>query len=208
MEHFSKMNSSEFNDYLTAAAHYNAENTARLTVSVGNAAALAAQITAYNANWVLYINADTRTHTVIINVKAQRLALEALLSDIFNDIPKSVITSTDTSTLGIKAEHAAATPTPIMSQGPLMTRRVIGLGLSEIRFQDSSLPDSKALPPGQAFIFMKLYVGAPLAAGAAIPFSNYYHTIAHPLRAGCYFCPGGLAKLLNVAIQLHKQSRR
>lgn len=146
------MTDDQFDTYRTAAVPYINANSVRLTVSAGNITTLGTTDTAYSTVWGLYGNPATRT-TIITHTKTdQRDAFMALLSSIYNDIPKSVIIQADEDVLHITANRADPTQTPVMTVAPDITVHSKGGGHYEATFKNPLTPATKKFPKGQAFI--------------------------------------------------------
>ena len=101
----------DFNDYFGIAAPYLNTNAGRLVISPGNLALLAT----LSGQWAMLYPASQSTNTATKSIIDDKIILrddiEELLRDIYDDIPKSVLTTGDRNTLNLhEAKPASARP--------------------------------------------------------------------------------------------------
>ena len=110
----------DFNNYVKAAIGYLAlpENNNRLSISPENEAEAARLLAAWNIIFPKSRNLATRTAVVIKEKKDQRKALTSLLRSIYNDIPKSALTTADRASLRLR-ERRRPTDAPTPTTAPL-----------------------------------------------------------------------------------------
>lgn len=109
----------DFNDYFGIVYAYLTDpaNLARFLISASNMA----QLSTYKMSWdTLYPqsqNTNTATKTIIDNKNILRADIEELLRDIYDDTPKSALTTGDRNTLNLH-ERTAGSPRPAITTKP------------------------------------------------------------------------------------------
>lgn len=107
----------DFNDYFTIVSAYLVTHAARLLISATNLGALGNFITNWPSLYSSSQNTSTATKTIIDNKIIMRDDIEELLRDIYDDIPKSALTTDDRNTLNLH-ERAAGSPRPTITTKP------------------------------------------------------------------------------------------
>jgi hypothetical protein len=126
-----------FNTYfLTVYAYLNdPANLARLLISAPNLADLAAQ----HALWIVLfpqsMNDSTATKQNRGDRDDLREEIETTLTDIYDDIPKSVLNSTDRNTLNLHERDTTHTPRGPITDIPIADARAIGGGAVKFRIR-------------------------------------------------------------------------
>jgi len=149
----------EFNDYVNDAhVYFNTSGNSPRIISGANLVAYNLKIGAWrgpsgnNGVYAKSQNPATRTETTIQDKANLRKEIEDLLRDIFADIPNSVLTTTDRSTLHLPARDEEPSPVPAPNHGPLALIDKIDHLLHKIRFRDPQNPNTKAKPQGVVLI--------------------------------------------------------
>jgi hypothetical protein len=109
----------EFNTYIQNAVPYLLvpANSARLQISAPNLAALPLAKTAWDNWFPKSQDPNQRTTTITENKNDARDVLEELLTDIYEDIPESVLITADRNTLNLP-ERKAASARPAIEDSP------------------------------------------------------------------------------------------
>jgi hypothetical protein len=110
-------------------------NLARLMISAPNLADLAAQ----HAEWIVLFPLTMSDSTATKQNRGERDELrediETTLTDIYDDIPKSVMTATDRSTLNLPLRDTTHTPRGPITDIPIADARAIGGGAVKFRIR-------------------------------------------------------------------------
>ncbi len=112
----------ERNDYYNTACPYLllAANITRLGISVTHKSDLTSAYGAWQTNYPLCQNPDTRTTTAIDNKNDADHKVQAAMRAIFADIPESILTNTDRNTLHLHLRNTHGTPAPTPNSKPLV----------------------------------------------------------------------------------------
>lgn len=146
------------NNYYNTVVPYLNSNSARLLISAANLAALNTYYDnagvvqndlGWKQLWTLYSNNDTSTITVKGLIKTRREQMVFALRTIYNDIPESVLTANDRTTLNIKERDSENTPRGPVDFPPVLSFEDIENNIQTIRIQNPQTPDSNAMPPNQ-----------------------------------------------------------
>ena len=148
--HLFPTKNADFNSYVNAAAPYlqDTENAQRLGISTGHLTDLQTVSEAWSAAYLTAQNAATATTAAIKIRDAVRKQLEALLRDIFHDIPESVLTETDRTALNLSAHDASPTPHGKPAVAPVVSIDKITHLQHTLRFHNPETPGSHAKPDG------------------------------------------------------------
>ena len=110
---------SELNTYFQTAVGYSLANAPRLLVSTENQTKMTNQLAVWNDVYPKSQNPNTSTTTMINNKNAAKDGLLETLRAVYADIPESVLTADDRTTLGITERSTTRIPTPVPTTKPI-----------------------------------------------------------------------------------------
>ena len=128
----------DFNDYLSIVVPYLVTEAARLGVSAGNIATLTADHITWTALYPDSQNPNKATATITSDKNDLRGSLEDTLRDIYEDIPNSVLTSDDRSTLNLPERDTVPTPRAKINDIPFAGVTPTGGGIIKNRVRKTS----------------------------------------------------------------------
>ncbi len=174
------------NSYYNAAAPYILvpANTTRFGVSATNKNNLTTGLASWNTAFGLTQNPDTCTKTAIENKNVADKNMQTVMRAIFNDIPESVLTNQDRTTLNLPVTDKHSTPAPVPSTRPNVMINAANRLEHGLSVKDESTPNSSAKPDGVrgCQIWMKVGGEAPadvkemryVATITKSPFINHF----------------------------------
>ncbi len=120
--------------------------------------------------WLLRNNPSTRTKPINDLIAARRKQLEESIRIIINDIPNSVLTTTDRSTLLIAAHSGTHTPAAIPANAPVIAIVEIGHLFAVLSITDPAHPHTQSKPAGVASTELEgAFQSRAAIAAAALP---------------------------------------
>jgi hypothetical protein len=138
---------SEIHAHFAIVVAYLTLNGKRLGISDATLKQIADLLATWNLQYPLTVNADTKTRTAVVNKDKTRDALKAALTTIYNDLPQSVLTETDRSTLLLAERSNKHAPAPVPESKPTGTIDHSHRLEHHIKFKDAVLK-SNAKPEG------------------------------------------------------------
>jgi len=157
-EHIFPRKDADFHTYITVGIPYLDTNKIRLLISAPNVTAMLASKTAWDLVWGKYIDEAQNTKIVTGDKNTARQNFETLLTTIYEDIPDSVLNSTDREKLNLKLRDLTPTQQDVLNTPPLMVIDRSGHWLHVLRFRNPATPDSNAMPLGQK-VLLQRYIG-------------------------------------------------
>jgi hypothetical protein len=110
----------DFNDYVQHAEPYLIANKVRLKIDSIDTELLTNRFIAWNNVYPQSQDPERRTTAITKNKNIARKQLEAQIRKIFADIPKSLLTVDDRTTLNLKERDTQPTPAPVPATIPLI----------------------------------------------------------------------------------------
>ncbi|MGE0635109.1 MAG: hypothetical protein AB7G44_14800 [Bacteroidia bacterium] len=155
-----------FNTYFLTVYAYltNPANLARLLISADNLADLNAQKTAWDTLFPLSMSESTATKQNRGERNDLREDIETTLTDIYDDIPKSVMNATDRSTLNLPLRDTVLTPRGAITDIPIADAKAIGGGSVKFRLRLTSDATRASRHPLADVIEMKYMLINPVTA--------------------------------------------
>ncbi len=115
----------------------------------GDATAISAQNTAFQAAYVISNNPTTRTSPAVANTQAARLVAESVVRPYAVRISLNPSVSDGLKTgVGVTVRSTTPTPVPAPTTQPALSLLSATLLTHQLRYYDVSTPTSKAKPPG------------------------------------------------------------
>lgn len=115
----------------------------------GDATAISASYTAWNAAYLAATNPTTRTSPTIAAKDAQRILSEAMVRPYATQISRNPAVSNELKTgVGVNLPNTARTPIPAPTTQPAISLVGVVHNLQTLAYKDTSTPTSKAKPPG------------------------------------------------------------
>jgi len=174
----------EFNDDLVIQVPYLNTHAVRLGVSTPNLSALNTLFTnpsvpldqlGWKEIWLLHSAKSTRTPDVNTELHIRRHQVEAQMRSIYGDIPKSVLTTTDRSTLNLKLRDTTPTKIQVVEYAPNGDIETMRHLAHVLRITDPANPHTQEMPNGNSVEVQLRYedsaatTSARTAAPAAAP---------------------------------------
>ncbi len=110
----------ELNTYFQAAVPYLIANATRLLISTDNQEKLTDAFNEWNHAFPKSQNSNTRTTTIVKNKDIAKEKLLTIARIIYADVPESVWTTEDRSTLNITEHSTSRTPSPVPTTVPMV----------------------------------------------------------------------------------------
>ncbi len=143
----------DFNDFQTIACPYLNTRAVALGLDAGEITNMLALHTSWDTNWTLYINAATRTASVITTKSDTKLDLTASLRELIQDAKRSPsITDTDRTTLNLPNPNEVRTHVKPPTSVPDIEVRKIEHLIHVLNITNPDEPESRAKPKGVANI--------------------------------------------------------
>ena len=180
----------ELNDYFDTVTPYLGTHATRLSVSAENLATLDALYDTgsvpqselgWSQLWVVYTDEDAVNKGIRDNVKIRRKEMEDILRDIYDDIPKSALTTNDRNTLHLPERDTTPTTIQAVDFAPVISFEKVSNGIQIVRFQNPETPDSNAMPPDQD-AEVQQFVGDADLDDNDVPFAHKEDTGKHLLQ--------------------------
>ena len=118
-------------------------------------------------------NPDTGTTALKRTKTANGKQLKTLLETIYADIPKSVLTQDDRTTLNLKLRDTTPTKIQPVSYPPTASFAQVSKGIQILRFANPTDPQSKKMPKGNK-IEIQIFIGAKGLSGNQLKFTTYH----------------------------------
>ena len=151
--------------YINRPANQLRFNTPIITLGIMNS-----KYALWGPNWLMYHDTTQRTKTVTDLKDSLEADLDAVLDEIFMEIPASVFTPDDKAIFFIH-ERKVASAAVVSPIGPGLTLDTSGHLWAKVRFTNTATPSSKEAPVGN-FVFFETYIGAAGIAPADVVFAN------------------------------------
>jgi hypothetical protein len=165
----------EFNTYLSAAVPHLNSNSSRLNVSSDNLDELNELYSDPVKGWiVIYPKTTDESFASSFDRKSRtslRTNIESVLSDIFADIPKSVLVFKDRKVFRMMEKSKARKRAPKKEKPPIFGVREIKHLMHRLYFKNPETPDSNAMPY-KNHVVLEFYIGQAGLSAKNIPFSN------------------------------------
>ncbi len=153
-----------FHNYIGNAVQYLDSNAVRFAISAANKTEMDDKKLLWDPLWAKYVDPAQVNSQVRQNVKDMIADWKRLLTSIYNDIPSSVLTSTDASTLNIAIGTSRTNIAPA-DHAPVLQIAGIKHLQTGLRITDPENPNTNSMPPGQ---HVHLHVGIQDTPGSPI----------------------------------------
>lgn len=154
--------------YLTVFAYLNLPaNLARLLITPANLADLTAQKLIWDTLFPLSMSESTATKQNRGERNDLREEIETTLTDIYDDIPKSVMNATDRSTLNLPLRDTVLTPRGPITDIPIADAKAVGGGAVKFRLRLTTDATRASRHPLADVIEMKYMLINPVTAAGS-----------------------------------------
>jgi hypothetical protein len=169
----------DFNDYAAVAVPYLNTNASRLKIDPNDILQLNGYFTQWQSLFPLSQQQATRTTTISKKKDALRADMEKLLRHIYNDIPRSLPTTQDCSTLNLKKRGPRNPAHGKPASAPYGRLDKMTHLQHRLRVTDPLRPETQSKPKGVKFIevWLALVPAAAMGSGVVPPASAFAHRL-------------------------------
>lgn len=149
-----------FDAWLTNFSTLLTANPATYGLLAGDAVAVAAVQTSFNAAYVLATTPGTRTSATIADKDAERAAAEAVVRPLaVRIIQNPGVLNIDRVAIGVTVPSSVPTPIPAPTTSPALILQTAGPLVHQLQFRDASAPLVKAKPFGVVSLELSVQYG-------------------------------------------------